>query len=41
MKKLTPSEARQGVTGQKVRYVLAASLSLAVIAMIAVGKFFQ
>jgi hypothetical protein len=32
----TADEARQGVTGHKVRYVLAASCSLAVVLMIAV-----
>lgn len=41
MKNLNSTEARQGVTGQNLRYVLGASLSLAVIAMIAIGVFFQ
>jgi hypothetical protein len=36
MTKLKPTEARQGVTGHKVRYVLTASLALAVIGMFAI-----
>ena len=31
---LTTDEARQGVTGHNVRYVLAAGLSLALVAMV-------
>jgi len=37
MTKIKPTEARQGVIGHKVRFVLLASLVLAVIAMFAVG----
>jgi Flp pilus assembly protein TadB len=35
----TPTEARQGVTGHNVRYVLGVSLALAAIAAIGLGYF--
>ena len=35
-RRLSPRSARQGVTGQRVRYVLMAGLALAVIAWIIV-----
>ena len=38
-RKLTKTEARQGVKGHNVRYVLLFSLLLAVIAMVAVYIF--
>lgn len=37
MTKLTTTQARQGVTGQKVRYVLAASLILSIIGLLIAG----
>ncbi len=37
MKQLNKTEARQGVTGRKVRFVLGISLALAVVALGAVA----
>ena len=37
MKKFSAAEARQGTIGHGVRYVLAVSLVLALVALIAVG----
>lgn len=39
MRKLTKTEARQGVTGHNVRYVLGVSLILAVIALSVAGVY--
>lgn len=40
MKKRSATEVRQGAIGHGVRYVLATSLALAVIALFGVGLFF-
>ena len=39
VKKVTKTEARQGVTGHNVRYVLGISLALAIVALGAIAYF--